>query len=523
MSVRARWLLPGLLGCQGGPTIEPGTVAPAKASMVERHATPPAGPGTAGGPPPSEPFHASPTFELEEAPDRSARSIVVISLDTVSAPILALYGGPAETPNLAALAARGTRFTDPATHFPETCLSHWTLLSGVLPEAHGNAPAHAGSQYTGPTMAEIARRAGYATGAVIGGVTLQDTACGLSRGFAAYDDQFALDPSDMRRPAAEVTGRAVQWLQRQEGPFFLFVHYFDAHFPYTPPAPWDTHYDPDYTGTLDGSDATLRPYRDGGKTPSARDVAHIEALYAGEVSALDEALEPLLSAIPEDTVVVVTADHGESFGHDYWFNHRGVLWDDVMRVPLVIAGLDRPAGQPVDGPVGLVDVARTVLAAAGLPADRRMGGRDLNTVDPAEVPVAQLAITDPWVGSAWFAARAFPTKRLERPDPLGVAIFQLDVDPGERTPSPNASGEELQSSRASWNHAVETWAMDQVDAPVRVVSDAEIRRLEALGYVDPTGAQSPPPKRPSPQRAPGKAPGARRGPPGGAHPPANRP
>jgi hypothetical protein len=433
-----------------------------------------------------------------------------------------LYGGPAETPHLAELAARGTRFTDPATHFPETCLSHWTLLSGVLPEAHGNAPAHAGSQYTGPTMPEIARQAGYSTGAVIGGVTLQDSACGLSRGFAVYDDQFAVDPADMRRPAAEVTGRAVRWLEAQDGPFFLFVHYFDAHFPYTPPAPWDTRYDPNYTGTLDGSDATLRPYRDGGKTPSARDVKHIEALYAGEVSALDAALEPLLTAIPDDTVVVVTADHGESFGHDYWFNHRGVLWDDVMRVPLVITGLDRPAGLPVDGPVGLVDVARTVLAAAGLPADRRMGGRDLNTVDPAATPVAQVAITDPWVGSAWFAARAFPMKRIERPAPVGAVTFQLELDPGERKPESATPGDPLHSSRSAWDRSVARWAAHQVDAPVRTVSNAEALQLEALGYVDPTGARSPP-RVPGPQRLPGKAPGARRGPPGGAQSPGQHP
>ena len=301
-----------------------------------------------GGPSASTPFHASPTFDLEPAPDQAPRSVVIISLDTVSAPILSLYGGVAETPNLAGLAAQGVRFADPATHFPETCLSHWTLLSGVLPEAHGNAPAHAGSQYTGPTMAEIARKQGFSTGAVIGGVTLQDSACGLSRGFEQYDDQFVLDPTDMRRPAADVTARAVRWLEQQDGPSFLFVHYFDAHFPYTPPEPWDTRYDPDYAGALDGSDATLRPYRDGEKTPSARDVAHIEALYAGEVSALDEALAPLFAAIPDDAVVVVTADHGESFGHDYWFNHRGVLWDDVMRVPLVIRGLSRPAGAVVD-------------------------------------------------------------------------------------------------------------------------------------------------------------------------------
>ncbi len=503
--MNARCIVVFVAACTGG------TPSPAPSS------DPPPAPSPAQAAPPA-PFHATPTFELEPAPARAPRSVVVISLDTVSAPILALYGGPAQTPNLAALASSGVRFSDASTHFPETCLSHWTLLTGVLPEAHGNAPAHAGSRYTGPTLAEIARQQGFSTGAVIGGVTLQDSACGLARGFDRYDDQFALDPTDMRRPASEVTSAAVRWMASQEGPFFLFVHYFDAHFPYTPPKPWDTRYDPSYTGTLDGSDATLRPYRDGDRTPTARDVEHIEALYAGEVSALDSELGPLLDAIPSDAVVVVTADHGESFGHGYWFNHRGVLWDDVLRVPLVIRGLDRPAGV-VDGPVGLVDVARTVLSSAGLPADRRMGGRNLNATDPSVDNVPQLAITDPWVGSAWFAARTSSRKAIEQPDPTGWQSFDLHADPGELAPSSVAPDDPLRATRSAWNTAVAKWAVHQVEAPVRVVQDSEVERLEALGYVDPTQQHRPAPPPESGRRVPGKAPGKKHGPPGGASPP----
>ncbi len=505
-------LLGAAVGC--ATSSEPTPTAPSEPAAVPSAA----GAGVRGGPPPSSPFHAEPSFELEPAPDIPARSVVIISMDTVSAPILALYGGLAQTQNLERLAADGVRFADPATHFPETCLSHWTLMSGVLPEVHGNAPAHAGSRYTGPTMAEIAQRAGFSTGAIIGGVTLQDSACGLSRGFDLYDDQFVLDPTDMRRPAADVTTRAVQWMGRQEGPFLLFVHYFDAHFPYTPPSPWDARYDPDYTGNLDGSDATLRPYRDGERTPSARDVSHIEALYAGEISALDESMAPLLEAIPDQAVVVVTADHGESFGHDYWFNHRGVLWDDVMRVPLVIRGLEHPPGTVVDGPVGLVDVARTVLSAAGLPADRRMAGRDLNRVDPSDRPVPQLAITDPWVGSAWFAARAYPSKIMERPEPAGVVAFDLAADAAETEPLSTVDHAALGGGRAVWNEAVASGADDQVEAPVRSVSEDELGQLEALGYVDPTRNQAPPSRSHSGGRLPGKAPGTRHGPPLGPTP-----
>ena len=185
-------------------------------------------------------------------------------------------------------------------------------MDGVPPEAHGNAPGARGSETTVPTVAEIARKHGYRTGAFIGGVTLTDQACGFGRGFDPMDDTFRVDPRDMKRPASEVSARAARWIREQQGPYVAFVHYFDAHFPYTPKAPWDTRYDPDYRGALDGSDAVLRPYRDGHATPSPRDVQHIAALYQGELSELDGHLAPVLEAAGPEAVILVTADHGES-------------------------------------------------------------------------------------------------------------------------------------------------------------------------------------------------------------------
>jgi hypothetical protein len=176
--------------------------------------------------------------------------------------------------------------------------------------------------------------------------------------------------------------------------------------------------------------------------------------------------------------------------------------------------------------VGLVDVARTVLGAAGLPADTRMNGRDLGRVDPSASSVPQLAITDPWVGSAWFAARWQGHKRIDRPGATGVEWYELAADPKEQHPQVLPSEHRLQSARDRWTEAVAAHAGDQVEAPVRSIPDDEVQRLEALGYVDPTRsapgpggpAGSSPATRPG-GRVPGKAPGMRRGPPGGAQPP----
>lgn len=440
-------------------------------------------------------FHLAPTLELQPT-DGPARNLLIISLDTVRADRLGVYGGPAETPTLTALAAQGTRFDAAMTQFPETCLSHWSMLTGVLPEVHGNAPAHAGSRYLGPTLAELAAHAGYATAAFIGGVTLQDSVCGLARGFGVYDDQFPIDPTDMRRPGREVTRAATTWIEAQERPWFAFVHYFDAHFPYTPAPPWDTRYDPDYRGRLTGSDVDLRPYRDGGEVPTPRDLAHVLALYDGELSELDAAIAPLIAAVGADTVVVVTSDHGESFEHGYYFNHRDGLWDDVLHVPWIVRAPGVTAGGRVAAQVGLVDLAPTVAVLAGLPLDARMQGTSrVPELEGTRTSGEDMhyALTDPWRPLAQFAART-PTSKVIWTEE-SAWVYDLRNDPVEEAPR-EAPPDSFAGVRQAYRDRIEALAPHRGEAPQqdRFISEEEAARLEALGYAD----RDPPPREEAP-------------------------
>jgi arylsulfatase len=435
-----------------------------------------------GPPPPLQGMKVQPTFELVGEASASPRALVLISLDTVRADRLAVYGGPAESPVLSALAARGVRFDQAISHFPETALSHWAMLTGVLPEVHGNVPANRGSRYTGPTLAEIARRSGLPTAAFIGGVTMTDASSGLSRGFDVYDDQFPLDRRDMRRPGREVTRRAVDWIERQDGPYVAFVHYFDAHFPYTPSPPWDTRYDPEYTGTLTGSDVDLRPYRDGGVEPSERDVAHILALYDGELSELDALIAPVLAAAGEDAVVMVTADHGESFEHGYYFNHRAGLWDSILRVPWIVAGPGVPEGVVVSEQVGLTDVTPTALALMGLPADRRMQGAARVGLMAGSGTGAETvyAVTDPWMDHPQLAQRSRSEKLICQED--GAVRYDLVADPAEAHPLRG----DCSVVAAAYRDQIRS--LQGTQAPVTSatpMTDAECARLVALGYIEP--------------------------------------
>lgn len=486
------WLL--LWACDGATEPSGQTPPQAPASPPGRPGPPGPNGGPGGGPGPGfkpEPHHLSPTFELLGAPGDAARSVVIISLDTTRADRLGVYGGRAETPTLTGFAQSGARFDAAFTHFPETCPAHWSMMSGVPPELHGNVAGNRGSLYTGPTFAEIAQRHGYATAAFIGGATLQDVSCGFSRGFGTFDDQFAVDTDDMRRPAAEVTAAATTWMSAQTGPFFAFVHYFDAHFPYTPQAPWDTRYDPDYKGSLDGRDRSLDPYRRGEATPSPRDVEHILALYDGELSELDAALAPLLAAIPQDAVVIITADHGESFEHDYWFNHRGGLWEPVIRVPLLIRGPGVPAASSVSAQVGLIDVTPTALALAGLPRDARMMGQDLTPLTRGEGEGRALIVsnTDPLMPDPQESARTPTLKRLERGG--AVQVYDLSADPAELRPL-TGRDEALAAERAAYEAAVTPLLAHQGPPPKNAIvqSPEERARLEALGYL-PKGPDAP--------------------------------
>lgn len=451
-----------------------------------------------------------------------APSIVWISLDTVRADHLSVYGGRAATPNLEALAKTAVVYEQAYSHFPETALSHWSMLTGVLPEVHGNVPGAGTSAYSGPTAAEIARDAGYRTAAFIGGVTLLAESTGLQRGFELYDDRFAIDRADMKRPGAEVSAHATKWITAQTTPYFAFVHYFDAHFPYTPAEP--RRYDPDYAGPIDGSDAALGRLRDRVVTEAelpARDLEHVVALYDAELTELDAMLAPLLGALKGDEIVVVTADHGESFENGYLFNHRGSLGDGVLHVPLIVRA---PGVAPtrVTGMVGLMDVLPTVVAAAKLTTDAPFQGRSMLPTSRGRDVV--WARTDPWMVGTVAGGRAGPLLAARTPGwkaiwgADGGDAWDLAADPGEARPV--AIPDDLAGAPSEYAMRIAEMAPHQQEvAGRRIRPPGETELLEQLGYLQrDDGPQGPPLPGNGPPGPP--PPGSRPppGPPGGPPP-----
>jgi tetratricopeptide (TPR) repeat protein len=266
--------------------------------------------------------------------------------------------GPGVTPALDGLASRAVRFTHARTVAPLTLPAHVFLMTGVIP-VHG-VRENGTYRFDGspPTLARLLQRAGFQTAAFVGAYVL-DRRFGLNDGFDTYDDQIQRDPVLTTRLEAERTGevvasRAIEWLKGRRPsasgsrrPFFLWVHFWDPHAPYTPP--------PEFLRKAGGN------------------------AYNGEVAYADAQVARLLDALDETgdrrhTLIVVVGDPGESLGEHDERTHGMLLYEAVLRIPLIVAapGLT-PAVRPE--PVSLLDVAPTVLLALGL-CRRRDGRRE---------------------------------------------------------------------------------------------------------------------------------------------------
>lgn len=279
-------------------------------------------------------------------------SVLLIVIDTLRADRVGALGDPtAVTPTLDALAASGLVFADASTPVPVTLPAVTSLMTGLEPPAHGvrdNGVFALGESHE--TLAERFAAAGYRTGAVVASAVLAADR-GLDRGFDHYEASFdgdypVYDPTlqpyarefaGNRRRADRVTDLALERLRGwKDHPFFLTVHFFDAHMQYDPPPP--------FAGRHPG-----RP-------------------YDGEVTFLDRQIGRLLSALPDrkNTIVVVVADHGESQGEHGEPQHGFLLYEATLSVPFLVSGPGIPIGVRRD-PVSLIDVEPTLSAQLGLP------------------------------------------------------------------------------------------------------------------------------------------------------------
>ena len=364
-------------------------------------------------------------------PEGAPRGVLVISVDSLRADHLSCYGYESKTaPGIATspvidarLAAEGARFTSAVSTTSWTVPGHLAMLGGQPDRMHGVVLPATPADPARRLLAQAFADAGWRTAGFYSGPNL-DGWFGFDRGFEVYEDctsvgvnaeRFAAATQEERKAlrAMEdashegltsdvVVDRFTGWFDglEEDEPFFAFLHFWDPHYDYAPPASHDL-FDPDYTGDVDGTKIPQRAMQGFAKGQlSERDRDHVVALYDGEIRYTDEHIGRALGRLQaagrlDDTLVVFTSDHGEEFGEHGRFGHNKTLFEESIEVPLIVRWPSRvPAGAVVDDLVSLVDLAPTVLDLVGLAPEPEHWGRslaDLLDDDPATTLAPRVA------------------------------------------------------------------------------------------------------------------------------------
>lgn len=418
-------------------------------------------------------------------------NVLVIVIDTLRRDALGVWGG-GPSPVLDSLATAATRYDRAWSSGSWTHPSVASLLSGWNPSRHGLGFGPAGTTRRDPRTPMLAvdlRAVGYATAAISNNriVSVEE---GFAEGFTTFDQTAFVE--DQVYGAQRVTRSALAWsAEHRESPWFLYLHYFDPHDRYQAPPPFTRmHVAPRLESTIrDSSVRGGRPNTFMDESPAKRDLTadeleYMRDLYRGEVSYLDHWIGRLLDGLRasgalDNTLVVLTSDHGEEFLEHGGFKHGHSLYEELVAVPLIVA---RPgghsAGTVVDSPVTLLDLAPTVRDVAGV--EPRTDGRPwpLATRDE-DIPVAEnFRDGEGPLAGVQRAVLQWPRKLIEYGDGARLELFDLAADPRERAPLGEA--EEVGRMVA----VLDSVAGDSAPA----VEDAEVdpallEKLKAMGYV----------------------------------------
>lgn len=476
-------------------------------------------------------------------PGPAQPNVLLVSIDTLRADHLHCYGYERETsPALDRLSAEGVLFERALATSSWTLPSHISMLTGLPVSAHGVCDDRLWT-LTGPDgellpvplkgrfVSESLVASGYRTAGLYTWKYLEPQ-FGFGPGFETWERlghtfyshpevgprfealQLAGDAEGMRalagefpelfddrRPSsAETVDRAIEWLEERERsrPFFLFVHLFDVHDPYTPPAPYDTLFDPDYRGAIDGRRVTSPDSPVRGDMP-ARDLAHLVALYDGEIAWVDSQVGRLIERLDaldlaEETLVIVTSDHGEEFFEHGHKTHRRQLYMESVHVPMILRWPGRlPAGERVAAPVGLADLSPTILAAAGLPPGPTFG-RDLVplALDPESAPprtvVSELQLFDgqpaPERHLGLLRDDGYALMRARGRSDWEAETFDLARNPsgaGRGAAPPDARSQGPPAELREALSALRAWLPARAEQ-LPELSEHDLRQLAAMGY-----------------------------------------
>jgi arylsulfatase A-like enzyme len=356
------------------------------------------------------------------------------------------------------------------------------MLTSVDPSVHGGVDMRTGFNRRVPTLPGLLRAAGFATQAVTSHLYVSPI-YGLDDGFDHLD--FHQD-----RKATDVANRALDLLDRfGDRPFFLFLHFYDPHWHYQPPPATLSLFARPYAGPITGLWQDLRDRTRANTSPA--DLDHLLALYDGEIRYTDDEIGRVLDhlearGLDRGTLVVVTSDHGEEFlDHGSW-EHQKTLYEEVVRVPLVVAG-PGVAARREPAQTSLLDVAPTVLAWAGLPLPPEWQGASLLRPAPQRETYGETDHTLDGSRKIFLRAGAGRWKTILSLAKDGSRLrheewYDLAADPGETRSQPPRDA----SAEAVRGRALDRWRRGRgrgAGAPAVHLTPEQKEQLRALGYI----------------------------------------
>ncbi len=450
---------------------------------------------------------------VRQGAPRSARpNILLIGVDTLRADHLGSLGYAANTtPTLDRLAREGVLCTRTMSTSGWTLPSVMSVMTSLYPDVHRVHTYTNRLPEEVSTLAEVLKANGYTTAGVISNPLLHGK-YGFSDGFDLYDDftvslDSGLDLFEQHNETFDdqhqvctgelVTRTAAKWVeQHAQKPFFLFVFYMDPHYDYLPPAPFDTMFDPDYHGEIDGRGIQKEPRHS--RRPSDRDLQHLLALYDGEIRYTDTCVARLLEALArrkllENTFVVVFGDHGDEFYEHGKTAHDRTLYEEILHVPLLWWWPDRfPAGRRVEALTSLVDIMPTLLDYLHLPHRTAMQGVSLRPLMESRTDNVHDTV---WAElHTWTHVQAVIGNRDKLVHNVGTdtwELYDLSHDPREQTNLYDRSwaADIRLALKAKW----EKWMKEDSALSAQLVPDTktrdvpvseqQLRQLKALGYV----------------------------------------
>jgi len=399
-----------------------------------------------------------------QTPHLRPLNVVVVTIDTLRPDHLHCYGyGKIETPTIDGIAQSGTLFENAVTQTPLTPPSHASIFTGLNPPSHHVRDT--GGFILQPasiTLATILQRQGWDTAAFISSAVLKKL-FGFSQGFAVYDDQLPRPGKghefleDAERRAGDTVDHAVRWLDAQSGkPFFMWVHLYDPHAPYQPPAPYREKYK--------------------------------DRLYDGEIAYADHELGRLFDAVrkkspAEKTLIAILSDHGESLGEHGEYSHGVFLYDATLRIAFMISGAGVPAGIRVKQQARAIDFLPTILELMGGNAPAEVQGASLTPYfvgKEAPTAVSYAETLYPKINMGWAELRAIRTnhwKYIRAPKP---ELYDLSQDPAETTNVITSHAAEVQRFEAQLKAVIGTDGREKVETAM--IDQRTMDQLKSLGY-----------------------------------------